>query len=99
MESEITKLIEKCVQFFTEEHYVKSRIDAYQSLWRHGILRYMKEKKKKVFTSDLGRKFIRDCYPEDDLSWKAREMIRSIRDFSQLPVIETSAMRLSLTIS
>ena len=79
MEREINNLIENCVQFFTENHYVKDRIYNYKSLWRCGILRYMKEKKKTVYTSEIGRNFISDCFPEDDLRSRAREMVRSVR--------------------
>ncbi|MFA6580284.1 MAG: site-specific integrase [Paludibacter sp.] len=79
MEREITQLIENCVQFFIENHYVKNRIDIYISLWRRGILLYMKKKEKNLYTPEIGQDFIRDCFPENDLRPTAKEMVRSIR--------------------
>jgi site-specific recombinase XerD len=48
-----------------------------------------------VFTSEIGQDFIRDCFPENDLSNKAREMIRSIRvldDYLNLGYIRQRAI-------
>jgi site-specific recombinase XerD len=79
MEMDIHQLTENCEQFFIKNSYVQGSIDRYRSLWRIGILRYMKEKKKTVYQPEIGQDFIRDCVPEDDLRPTAREMLRSIR--------------------
>lgn len=79
MERKINQLIENCMQFFIEHHYVERSIENYRSLWHRGILRYMKEKNIIMYTSEIGRIFIKDCFPEDDLRTVAKEMIRSIR--------------------
>ena len=95
MKMDINHLIENCEQFFIKNSYVQRRIDAYKSLWRRGILRYMNEKEKTIFTSDVGRDFIRECFPEDDLSCKAREMVRSVRvldDYASLGYVRPRAI-------
>jgi DNA-binding transcriptional MerR regulator len=44
MEKEINQLIQECVSFFSDNCYTQHRIDKYKSLWKYGILRYMKDK-------------------------------------------------------
>jgi len=79
METEINKLIHDCLQFFSNNCYTQNRIDKYRSLWKFGILRYMKEKNLSFYTHSLGQKYITDCIPSDNLRHDDREKIRSIQ--------------------
>jgi len=79
MEREITQLIENCMQFFIENSYTENSIYNYKSLWKRGILQYMKEKEKILYMPKLGQDFLRDRFPETDLRPTAKDMVRSIR--------------------
>lgn len=95
MEREITELIENCTQFLIKNCYASNRIAQYKSLWNRGILQYMKEKEKTIYTTELGKVFIKNCYPEQDFRPTAREMIRSIRfldDYLTLGYIRNKAV-------
>lgn len=95
MGRDIFVLTENCVTFFVESYYGKSRIDNYKSLWRRGIIRYMKANNESVYTPELGQDFIRECFPETDIRPTAQDMIRSIRvldDFLNLGYIRQRAV-------
>jgi len=79
MQQEITKLIQDCLLFFSSNCYTQNRIDKYKSLWKHGILRYMKEKNLSLYSQSLGQEYITDCIPCDNLRHDDREKIRSIQ--------------------
>lgn len=79
MQQEITKLIDACLLFFNSNCYTQNRIDKYRSLWKYGILRYMKEKTLSLYTLSLGQEYIRDCIPSSNLRHEDREKLRSIQ--------------------
>ena len=79
MEQEINKLIDDCLQFFSNNCYTQSRIDRYRYLWQYGILRYMKEKNLLYYTPSLGQQYITDCIPCDNVRPYDRDKIRSIQ--------------------
>lgn len=79
MEKEIIKLIEDCMLFFSSNCYTQHRIDKYRSLWKYGILRYMKEKNLLLYTPSLGQEYVTDCIPCENLRHDDREKIRSIQ--------------------
>jgi len=79
MESEINQLIQHCLQFFSNNCYTQSRIDKYRSLWKYGILQYMKVKNLTLYTPSLGHEFITDCIPIENVRHDEREKIRSIQ--------------------
>lgn len=79
MQQEITKLIQDCLLFFSSNCYTQNRIDKYRSLWKSGILQYMKEKNLSLYTHSLGQEYIRDCIPSNNLLHEDREKIRSIQ--------------------
>ena len=90
MEREINQLIQDCLHFFSNNCYTQNRIDKYRSLWKYGILRYMKEKNLSCYTPSLGQQFITDCIPSDNVRHDDREKIRSIQvldDFMNLGYI------------
>jgi site-specific recombinase XerD len=90
MEQEINKLIDDCLQFFSNNCYTQSRIDRYRYLWQYGILRYMKEKNLLYYTPSLGQQYITDCIPGDNVRPYDRDKIRSIQvldDWLNLGVI------------
>jgi integrase len=79
MQQEISKLIDDCLLFFSGNCYSQNRIDKYRSLWKYGILRYMKEKDLSLYAPSLGQEYITDCIPCDNLRHDDREKIRSIQ--------------------
>jgi len=79
MEKEINKLINDCLQYFSNNCYTQNRIDKYRSLWKNGILWYLKEKDLLFYTTPLGQEYIKDCIPCDNLRHDDREKIRSIQ--------------------
>lgn len=95
MEREITQLIGNCMQFFIKNSYTENSICNYKSLWKRGILQYMKEKEKILYMPELGQDFLRDCFPETDLRPTAKDMVRSIRvldDYLNLGYIRSKAV-------
>ena len=84
MEREINQLIQDCLHFFSSNCYTQNRIDKYRSLWKHGILRYMKEKNVSYYSSSLGQQFIGECIPIDNVRHDDREKIRSIQVLDDL---------------
>ncbi len=79
MERDINQLMLDCLQFFSDNCYTQHRIDKYRSLWKYGILRYLKEKDLILYTPSLGQQFITDCIPSDNVRHDDREKIRSIQ--------------------
>lgn len=79
MEREIKQLIQDCLQFFSDNCYTQNRIDKYRSLWKYGILRYMKGKSQSTYTPSLGQQYINECIPVENLRHDDREKIRSIQ--------------------
>lgn len=79
MERDIHQLIQNCLRFFSDNCYTQHRIDKYRSLWKCGILRYMKEKDLTRYTPSLGQQYIADCIPSDNLRHEDRKKIRSIQ--------------------
>ena len=79
MQQEISKLIDDCLLFFSGNCYSQNRIDKYRSLWKYGILRYMKEKNLSYYTPSLGQQYITDCIPGDNVRPYDRDKIRSIQ--------------------
>jgi site-specific recombinase XerD len=79
MEREINQLIYDCLHFFGSNCYTQNRIDKYRSLWKYGILRYMKEKNLSYYKPALGQEYITDCVPADNIRHDDREKIRSIQ--------------------
>ena len=72
-------MIDDCLLFFSGNCYTQNRIDKYRSLWKYGILRYMKEKDLSLYSPSLGQEYITDCIPCDNLRHDDREKIRSIQ--------------------
>ena len=79
MEREINQLIQDCMLFFSDNCYTQNRIDNYRSLWKYGILRYMKGKNLSLYSPSLGQEYVTDCIPYDNLRHDDREKIRSIQ--------------------
>jgi len=79
MERDINQLIQDCLRFFTDNCYTQHRIDKYRSLWKYGILRFMKERNLLYYKPSLGQEYLTDCIPGDNLRHEDREKIRSIQ--------------------
>ncbi|MCL3854231.1 MULTISPECIES: site-specific integrase [Bacteroidales] len=78
-EKEINGLIDSCVHYFTNACYTVSRISKYRSLWRNGILRFMKEQSISIYTPEVGLRYISEKVSKEDLRHEDREKIRSIQ--------------------
>jgi len=79
MERDVHQLIQDCLQFFSNNCYTQHRIDRYRSLWKYGILLYMKERNLSSYTPSLGQQYISDCVPYENVKPCDREKIRSIQ--------------------
>jgi len=79
MERDIHQLIQDCLKFFSNNCYTQHRIDRYRSLWKYGILLYMKERNLSSYTPSLGQQYISDCIPYENVKPFDREKIRSIQ--------------------
>lgn len=75
---EINELIESCINYFTNASYTTKRIDKYRSLWRNGILKFMKENTMSIYTPTVGSQYISKWVSKEDLGHEDREKIRSI---------------------
>jgi len=78
MKQEITKLTGDCLDYFNSNSYSQTRIDQYLSMWKRGILSYMKEKDLSIYTSDVGEDFIDSFIKEDSITVHERDMVRSV---------------------
>lgn len=76
---EINELIESCINYFNNACYTTKRIDKYRSLWRNGILKFMKEKSMSIYTPTVGSQYISEWVSKEDLGHEEREKIRSIQ--------------------
>lgn len=75
----ISELTERCVCYFWDKCYTRSRISRYQSLWRNGILRYMSEKDIEYYTPSVGMAFASTCHHNGEARPQEREFIRSVQ--------------------
>ncbi len=75
----ISDLIDSCVNYFNNACYTAKRIDKYRSLWRNGILKFMKEKSMSIYTLAVGSWYISEWVSKDNLGHEEREKIRSIQ--------------------
>lgn len=78
-QKEINGLIDSCVNHFRNACYTVRRIDKYRSLWRNGILKFMKEKSLSIYTPAVGSRYISEWVSKKDLRHEEREKIRSIQ--------------------
>lgn len=79
MERLITELIDGCLQQFKDNHYSRLSLDNYRSLLERGIHQYMKDKGLRMYSCDVGKMFLQECYPETDLRPTAKDMTRCIK--------------------
>lgn len=78
-QKEINDLIDNCVNYFRNACYTVKRIDKYRSLWRNGILRFMKEKSMSIYTPAVGSWYISEWVSKENLRHEEREKLRSIQ--------------------
>lgn len=79
MQQEINQLIQDCLLFFSSNCYTQHRIEKYKSLWKCGILRFMRENDLTLYTPSLGQEYISECISCENLRHEDREKIRSIQ--------------------
>ena len=78
MEQEIIKLTNDCLSYFQVNCYTQNRIDKYKSMWKHGILSWMQEKKLTVYTAKTGEAFIASFVKPGYVTASERDFIRSV---------------------
>lgn len=78
-QKEINELIDCCVSYFNSACYTVKRVDKYRSLWRNGIVKFMKEKSISIYTSTIGSQYISEWVSKENLRHEEREKIRSIQ--------------------
>lgn len=78
-EISIEQLIDRCIDFFQEHNYTRNRISVYKSLWKRGIVRFMKEKSQTNYSPSIGEQFILTCHKDGIVRAQEREKIRSIQ--------------------
>ena len=76
---EINSLISCCVDYFENACYTANRISKYRSLWRNGIVRYMKEKSITMYSPEIGSRYIGEQVSREDMKHEEREKIRSVQ--------------------
>jgi len=87
MGQEIIGLINNCLDYFNRNCYTQNRIDGYKSMWKKGILTWMKKKGLPDYTADTGEEFIHSFIREGFVTTKERDYIRSVQaltDFMNL---------------
>lgn len=78
-QKEINDLIDSCVNYFSNACYTVKRIDKYRSLWRNGILKFMKEKSLLIYSPAVGSQYISEWVSRENIRHEEREKIRSIQ--------------------
>lgn len=78
-EVEIQNLIGQCITFFEDHNYTKNRISKYKSLWKNGIVKFMKAKGLILYNSTIGKEFTQTCHFNGTVRPQERESIRSIQ--------------------
>ena len=85
----ISELVKACEDYFKSHCYTVSRIERYKSMWKHGILKYMRKSQRTEYDRELGESFIRDRI-SPRVSPGERDMMRSVRVLSEF--IETGSV-------
>jgi len=75
---EIQKVIERANQLLTEARYTKSRIYAYNWLWKKGILSYMNSKSLVDFDEKVGKECTLCFHEGGTVTFYHRDLIKSI---------------------
>jgi Site-specific recombinase XerD len=75
----IRQLIEQCLDYFKTNCYTVNRIYRYKSLWKTGIVRYMKAKNIEYYTLAIGSDFVETCHYDGTIRPQERDKIRSIQ--------------------
>jgi len=78
-ENRIQYLIDRCIAYFQANCYTRGRIYKYKSLWKHGIIIYLKAKNLDIYTTALGAEFVETCHFNETVRPQEREKIRSIQ--------------------
>jgi site-specific recombinase XerD len=78
-EVEIQNLIRQCVAFFEENNYTRKRIEKYKSLWKNGIVKFMKANSFVLYNPPIGEEFTQTCHYKGTVRPQEREFIRSVQ--------------------
>jgi site-specific recombinase XerD len=75
----IQHLIGRCTDYFQANCYTGHRISRYISLWKHGIIPFMKAKGIDTYAPAIGAEFIETCHYHGSIRPQEREKIRSVQ--------------------
>ena len=82
MKRSISELVKECESYFESHCYTVSRIQRYKSMWKRGIMEYMRKNQFTDFDRELGESFIRDRI-SPDVSPGEIDLMRSVRVLSE----------------
>jgi site-specific recombinase XerD len=95
MKTGITKLVDDCLLFLSNQSYSPTRISQHKNVWDSGIVHYMEQRHITEYTSDIGKSFILQFISLDKAKAEDREIIKSIQildDYLNLGYIRESSL-------
>lgn len=78
-QQEIQTLINRCVDYLSARGYTPNRIKEIQRLWTSGIVKFMNNSSKSVYTSDVGELFVQELIASEPTRPVLKEKLLSIR--------------------
>ena len=78
-QQEIQTLINRCVDYLSARGYTPNRIKEIQRLWTSGIVKFMNNSGKSVYTSDVGELFVQELITSEPTRPVLKEKLLSIR--------------------
>jgi site-specific recombinase XerD len=76
---DVGQLMDQCLAFFKNKCYTENRISVYKTLWRKGIVPFMKAKRLSAYTAGIGKEFAETCHYNGTVRPQEREKIRSVQ--------------------
>ena len=78
-QQEIQTLIHRCVDYLSARGYTPNRIKEFQRLWTNGIVKFMNDMGKSVYTSDICEVFIQELIASGPSRPVLKEKLLSVR--------------------
>lgn len=78
-QQEIQTLINRCINYLSARGYTPNRIKEIQRLWTSGIVKFMNDSSKSVYTSDVGELFVQELIASEPTRPVLKEKLLSIR--------------------
>ena len=78
-QQEIQTLIHRCVDYLSARGYTPNRIKEFQRLWTSGIVKFMNDMGKSVYTSEICEVFIQELIASGPSRPVLKEKLLSVR--------------------